>query len=232
MKIAVVTPTIGTSHLQKCIKSVSDQTYKHITHYVFVDGKDFFAKVKGLKSKKPLKKVMLEENTGHGGWLGHRVYAACPFLVDADYICYLDEDNWIEPNHVASLVNQIEAGRDWAFSLRKIFTEHGDYLFEDNCESLGKWPVFNDEKNYHLDTSSYMVPISIASAAAISWYRKWNADRSFFATIREHFPNFGGTGLHTLCYRLGGNQNSVSRSFFEAGNKFNAAKFETFPWKF
>ena len=34
MKVAVVTPTIGSEHLSQCINSVDKQTHKDITHYV------------------------------------------------------------------------------------------------------------------------------------------------------------------------------------------------------
>ena len=36
MKVAVVTPTIASKHLKQCIDSVNKQTYKDITHYMFV----------------------------------------------------------------------------------------------------------------------------------------------------------------------------------------------------
>ena len=90
MKVAVVTPTIASEHLKQCLDSVSKQTYKNLTHYVFVDGKDHHIDVQmeTLKQEK-VKTVILEENVGKG-WYGHRVYAACSFLVNADIICYLD----------------------------------------------------------------------------------------------------------------------------------------------
>lgn len=230
MKVAVVTPTVATSHLKKCVESVESQTYKEVQHYVFVDGSEFFAKAKRVIPKSA-KKVLLENNTGREGWLGHRVYAAAPFLVDADILCYLDEDNWIEPNHISALVSQVETGRDWAFSLRKIYSQGGDYLFEDNCESLGKWPVFTSPNVYHIDTSSYAVPLATARQASNSWYRKWDADRSFFHFLKMHFPNFGCTGIYSLCYRLGGNSNSVKKEFFEIGNRDYSSKFSSFPWR-
>ena len=39
MKVAVITPTIGTDYLTKCVSSVEKQTYENLTHHVFVDGK-------------------------------------------------------------------------------------------------------------------------------------------------------------------------------------------------
>ena len=59
------------------------------------------------KTKRQIKSIGLQENIGKG-WYGHRVYAACSFLVNADVICYLDEDNWFEPDHVEKMVKKLE----------------------------------------------------------------------------------------------------------------------------
>lgn len=232
MKVAVVTSTIGTPYLKECIKSVEGQDYTDIEHYVFVDGKEFFSKVRKITTSTNVKKILLEQNTGGDGWLGHRVYAACSFLVNADLVCYLDEDNWFESNHVSSLVNIIKSGFDWAFSLRKIYDKSGDFLFEDNCESLGKWPVYNNPDVYHVDTSSYIVKIDVARSIGHTWCKKWDADRRFFANLRHFFPNFDCSKKHTLCYRLGGNDRSVSKQFFEVGNSVHKTKYDKFPWSY
>ena len=232
MKVAVVTPTIASPYLDKCLLSVADQTYADLTHYIFADGRECWSAVSdALDGDERSKVVMLEDNIGKG-WYGHRVYAACSFLVNADIICYLDEDNWIEPNHVQSLVDSIKEGNQWAFSLRKIVNKEGDFLAEDNCESLGKWPTFFDDNVFHIDTSCFAVLRSTAISIGHSWYGQWGADRQFFNTLKQYYPNFGCTGQHTLNYRLDGNPNSVKSDFFEHGNKIQQQKYNgEFPWK-
>jgi glycosyltransferase involved in cell wall biosynthesis len=230
MRVAVVTPTIGTKYLKECVSSVSKQDYENIQHYVFIDGESYFAKVRRVLSPFNVKKILLEDNTGSNGWLGHRVYASCSFLVNADLICYLDEDNWIDPSHISSLVEKIQQGNDWAFSLRKIFDNSGEYLFQDNCESLGKWPVYTNESIYHIDTSSYIVKTDVALRIGHTWCKKWDADRQFFANLKHFFPKFDCTGQYTLNYRLGGNERSVSKNFFEVGNSIYKNKYNKFPW--
>ena len=42
MKVAVVTPTIGSEHLSQCIDSVQNQTYENLTHYIFLDGEEHY----------------------------------------------------------------------------------------------------------------------------------------------------------------------------------------------
>jgi len=232
MKVAVVTPTIGSEHLSKCIESVDNQTHADLTHYIFFDGKEHENHIwYQLEGATKVKTVRLEENVGKG-WYGHRVYAACSFLVNADVICYLDEDNWIEPNHVEKLIKVIDQGNDWAYSLRKIYDKDGNYLCEDNCESLGKWPVYFNNDVRHIDTSSFAVKRDVAVRIGHAWYGQWGADRQFFYNLARHYPKFDCSNSHTLCYRLDGNPNSVKPEFFEEGNRINSQKYNgNFPWK-
>lgn len=232
MKVAVVTPTIGSVYLKQCIYSVDSQSYENLTHYIFADGKEYFDKIKQhTEGATKVRLIGLEENVGKG-WYGHRVYAACSFLVDADIICYLDEDNWIEPNHIEKIVKKIEQGNDWVFSLRKIFDKEGNYLCEDNCESLGKWPVYFNPDVYHIDTSCFGVKRDVAIHVGHTWYGQWGADRKFFYTLRQNFPKFECTNDYTVCYRLDGNPNSVNREFFEQGNESSNEKYNgDFPWR-
>ena len=232
MKVAVITPTIGTDYLSKCVSSVENQTYENLTHYVFVDGNQYFdASISKLEGASKVKINFIDENIGKG-WYGHRVYAACSFLVNADVIIYLDEDNWIDPHHVEKLVDVIQNGNDWAYSLRKIYDKDEQLLCEDNCESLGKWPVFFDPNVHHIDTSSFAIKRDIAVRIGHAWYGQWGADRQFYQALSTHFPNYGCSNAHTLCYRLDGNPNSVKSDFFESGNAINATKYNgSFPWK-
>ena len=252
MKVAIVTPTIGQDCLTKCLLSIQKQEYLDIVHYVFIDGEEYGCNVRNqldLKTgsgtlkpfedmKIPIKTVTLEENIGKG-WYGHRVYSACSFLVNADLICYLDEDNWFEPDHVKRLVEKIKDGADWAYSLRKVYDQDEKFICEDNCESLGKWPVHFDDKVYHIDTSSFIVKRDIATRIGHSWYGQWGADRQFFHNLKLQYPNFECTNKHTLCYRLDNNTgkgdsnpNSVGKDFFEKGNAENKKKYNgEYPWE-
>jgi len=236
MKVAVVTPTIGSEHLKKCLDSVQKQTYDDITHYIFLDGENNFEKINSIRSdviltQKDIKTIKLQENVGKG-WYGHRVYAACSFLVNADIICYLDEDNWYEQNHVEKIVETIRKGYEWAFSFRKIFDKQGNFLCEDNCESLGKWPVYFDGNLFHIDTSSFGVRRDVAVAIGHAWYGQWGADRQFFTALKKYFPNFESTKEYSMCYRLDGNPNSVTEEFFKNGNAVNTQKYNgVLPWK-
>lgn len=235
MKVAVVTPTVGDNTLSKCIDSVQNQTYENLTHYIFLDGKEHYEKIHPIlyekSGKRTIQTVSLEENIGKG-WYGHRVYAACSFLVNADIICYLDEDNWYDRCHVEKIVNVIERGNEWAFSLRKIVDKDGNFICEDNCESLGKWSVFFDDSVFHIDTSSFGVRRDVAINVSKYWYGKWGADRQFFSALKKYHSKFECTKSYTLNYRLDGNDNSVKKEFFIEGNKIMKNKYiDGFPWQ-
>jgi glycosyltransferase involved in cell wall biosynthesis len=232
MKVAIVTPTIGSEHLVRCVDSVDKQTYSDLTHYVFIDGEQSeLSVIDKIEGATKVKKIVLEENVGKG-WYGHRVYSACSFLVNADVICYLDEDNWYEPNHVEKLVDKIKQGNDWAYSLRKIYDKDGNFLCNDDCESLGKWPVYFNGEVFHIDTSSFAIRRDIAVRIGHAWYGQWGADRQFFSALKNHFPKFDCSNDYTMCYRLDGNPNSVTQEFFDKGNAVSSEKYPTgFPWK-
>jgi glycosyltransferase involved in cell wall biosynthesis len=234
MKVAVVTPTIGSPDLKKCLSSVQEQTYENLTHYVFLDGQEHYDKIHPMlydaAGKRTIKTVQLEDNVGKG-WYGHRVYAACSFIVNADAIIYLDQDNWIEPEHVETLVNLIK-NKDWGYSLRKIYDKDENFICDDNCESLGKWPTWFNDKVHHIDTSCFIVKTDVATKVSGAWYGKWGQDRIFFHTIAKYFPNFECSKQHTLCYKLGGNEGSVQKDFFIEGNAKMSQKYNNkFPWR-
>ena len=232
MKVAIVTPTIASEHLAKCIDSVDKQTYEDIVHYIFIDGCQYEPKAREiLVGSSKTRMIELEENVGKG-WYGHRVYAACSFLVNADVICYLDEDNFFEPNHIETVVKKLQEGNDWVYSLRNIHDKEGKFLCEDNCESLGKWPVFFDDKVFHIDTSCFAIRRDVAVRIGHAWYGQWGADRQFFNALKSNFKNYDCTGHYTVNYRLDGNPNSVSKEFFDQGNSLNEQKYNgLFPWK-
>jgi hypothetical protein len=73
--------------------------------------------------------------------------------------------------------------------LRKIYDKQGNYICEDNCESLGKWPVYFNDEVFHVDTSSFAVKRDVAVRIGQSWYGQWGADRQFFQNIAIIFQS-------------------------------------------
>jgi len=238
--VTVITPTIGSPKVLDAILSIKNQTYGHIEHLIVVDGPehqkkftDNFAYDDDLLNYITLTTSPFNTGKVGDGFYGHRIYAAYPHLINSDYIFFLDEDNWYAPDHIESLVKVLETNK-FAYSLRQIYDEDKNYLCDDNCESLGKWPIYFTydaaEKHYLIDTSSFAFRREFLIGCAHLWHHGWGGDRRFYNFIRkteEHDTN----GKHTLCYRLDGNPNSVNKEFFEKGNEEQYKRyFGVYPW--
>jgi hypothetical protein len=150
-------------------------------------------------------------------------------------VFFLDEDNWYEPDHVATLVETIEKNKlDWAHSLRKVFTPDKQYITDDNCESLGQWPIYfsHDNPQYLVDTSSFAFTRKFIQKTCHLWHSgAWGEDRRYFYAIAEQ-SKWNTNGKHTLCYRVDGNPKSVDGNFFIEGNKKQLEHYKgELPWQ-
>jgi len=237
--VTVITPTIGSPKLLDAVESIKAQTYKHINHLIVIDGPEYASTVYGIlpldrnrRDDKNINDVIAPYNTGGDGFYGHRIYAAYPHLVNTDYIFFLDEDNWYAPDHVESLVKVLEQN-DFAYSLRQIYDENKNYLCDDNCESLGKWPIYfthGNEESFLIDTSSFAFRREFLIKVSQFWHHGWGGDRNFFYNVKDHCK-WDTNGKHSLCYRLDGNPNSVTANFFEKGNESMSVIYgDKFPW--
>ena len=242
--VVVITPTVGKQQLKQAMESVTQQTYKNLTHLIVVDGPEYFDNVMesaSIHTKNSNVTITINPfNTGGNGFYGHRIYAAYPHLVNHDYIAFLDEDNWFEPNHIESLVSRLEnMDFDWVYSLRKVYNED-KYLADDCCESIGRWPIWFTQNNLErhqnlVDTSSYLFQREFLTHVSIHWHSGWGGDRRFFMIITRELGhnNYGTTGLHTLNYRLPDMNKAYGGDFkfFEKGNEavkqFYGGKY---PW--
>lgn len=231
--VTVITPTIGSPKLTDAIESVRKQTYSNIDHLLVLDGEEYFKNAPHIDSDN-LKMIMLPYNTGANGFNGQRIYASIPHLINSDYIFFLDEDNWYEPDHVRTLVDTIERGNlDWAYSLRKIYSPDKQYIIDDNCESLGRWPIFftHDNPQYLVDTSAFAFKRKFIQDTCHRWHSgAWGEDRRYFYAVANQ-SKWDTNGKHTLCYRVDGNPKSVSGEFFIEGNKQQLNHYKgQFPW--
>lgn len=239
--VVVVTPTVGSPELKDCIESVLNQDYKNVEHLLVVDGAKYKESAEAVLSSLDLPDsihvVFLPYNTGWGAVTGHRIISAFSHLVDSDYVMFLDEDNMIEPNHITSLIKTIESGDyDWVYSLRKIYSKDGEYICDDDCESLGRWPIAAADGNGHLvDTSCYFYKTQFIRDTGHIWDHGWGGDRRYYHIITSvlNHNKFRCSGESTLKYRLGGNENSVKKEFFTTLNQTvkNLYGDTPLPWR-
>ena len=228
MRVMVITPTTGKDTVVKAIESVNNQTV-FTEHLIVIDGAKAAGELADIKYDWTRTLAMqLPENVGGDGWYGHRVYAAMPLMVNADYILFLDEDNWFEPNHVETMINKIKS-KDlmWAYSLRRICDERGEYVCDDDCESLGRYPTFYDHSINFVDTNCYCFRREFLVTVAHSFYGQWGADRPFYKAASAALPAFGCTGEATVNYRA---PERLLKMFAE-GNKLMKESYKPLPWR-
>ena len=235
-KALVIIPTTGNEIVGDAIKSVLHQTVD--TDLLLVcDGDKFRQDVEKIVSEFNDERITvcyLPFNTGGNGFYGHRVMAAFGHLVNHEYIFFLDQDNWFQPDHVETCLEEItKFNFDYVYSLRRICDQDGKYVCNDDCESLGRWPVWVNKDAYLIDTSSYCYKTEFFKQVSYLWHSGWGADRRFFTILKDKFnhKNFGCTSKYTLNYRCGGNEGSVQPEFFIQGNEAMRKVYgDKFPW--
>jgi glycosyltransferase involved in cell wall biosynthesis len=239
--VVVITPTIGSAKLADAVESVANQTYKNLTHLLVIDGaKEYLEQFnKNLvhqdKDHWNLQFMFLPWNTGGTGgkFYGHRIYAGVPHFLNADYVFFLDEDNWYEPDHVRTLVEVLDRGNDFAYSFRKIYSPDKTYIADDNCEALGKWPIYfsHNDPQYLVDTSSFAFNTKFLQKTCHLWHSGWGGDRRYLYSVLAQNPKWDTSYKHTLCYRTDANPNSPDADFFIKGNEQQLEHYNgALPW--
>lgn len=232
-RVVVITPTIGHRLLPRALSSVQAQTHRHIQHWVVVDGVEFEPAVR--KSLDDVARagsaptvLVLPRRTGMHGWNGHRIYASVPFLVESDFICFLDQDNWLDPDHVESLLQlALSKASPAAYSLRKIYTPGGELACMDDCESLGPLhECYQGRGRKHVDTNCWIVTRGLAMSLATDWLQRFTGDRTFAAAVLERYPNLPCTRKYSVNYTAESTRASVTVDHFLKGN---AAMHQRFP---
>ena len=230
----VIIPTTGAPTVRDAIESVLNQT-EPTTCYLVCDGRQFSGATKIIADdylgNPNFKVTYLPINVGANGFYGHRIYAAFTHLIDTEFVGYLDQDCWLENNHIESSIESIRSANAlWSYSLRKICGKLGDYICNDDCESLGKWNSYHGIN--HIDTNSYCLRTNVAVKLASVWHGGWGQDRVFYSALLQHFNNYVCTGEYSVNYRVDGNAGSVNEEFFRNGNQIMSERYNgVFPWR-
>jgi hypothetical protein len=237
LSAAVVTVTLGRDELEQCIESIDAQTHP-VTHYVLCDGAinyDVYQSIATYFSAPNRHFCYWPTKIGGKDLEGRRWLAAASFLVNEDVTFFCNDDDWFDPDHVASLMSVIEQNHlVWAHSLRKIHDKEGNYLFDDKCEALGELhDTWNNPGHRFVDWCMWgMRTPALRSLAQVLAQKGWGIDRQFYAMAREMYPAFGTSGLHSFNFRLGGNDYSVTERFFEVGHQHMKNTYpDGMPWE-
>lgn len=206
LTVAVITPTLGRESLIKAIESVQQQTYP-CKHYIFVDGEQFHQQAMEILNKfEHLVITYLPMNTGANGWTNSSINAIAPFLVKEDIVCFLDDDNWFEPNHIETGVKTlVENQAHYAYALRNFCDLKGEFVCVDSIEAIGEYArgyknplqypfqVNNQEymldinlhTEHHIDTNCYFMTSDLARVMSCAWYSGIGNDRNVYVKLKE-----------------------------------------------
>lgn len=244
--VCVITGATGHPNLAKCIRSVQAQTAADVEHLVVIDGSERAAAVNvalaALSSRERLKTIELPHATGKNGWGGHRINGAMPAIAMSEYVCWLDEDNWIDPDHVTTLMaSAAETQAGWSFALRNLVNSAGEFIARDDCESLGNLhATWIDPSTHHVDTNCYLLHRDLAIRTSSIWNRpgrhtgqpRMGPDRMLCNVLLKLAPTVKSTRRHTVHYAVGSQPGSVPLKFFLDGNADMRKRFpDGLPWE-
>lgn len=247
-KFTIITPTTGNFHLKKLLESINSLTQNdlyEVEHLIVVDGTQFKELcdviLNDVKPNDYVKRevIYLPFNTGANGYLGHKIYSAVPHLIDCDYVIFLDEDNYLEPNHVEIYYNILTNKKlDWCYCLRNIIDQENNFICKDMCESLGYiHNVFYDKNQNLIDTNCYCISRKLFCKISYFFNSKDatnninHSDRTLATELMSNHKNYLCTYEYTLNYRTSGRDTSVTNKMFTTGNDSIKKMYGLIPWE-
>ena len=213
LRVAVVTPYFKESPatLQRCLTSVRAQTYPQVVHYLVADG---FPQNALLTQWPGVRHIQLPNGHANFGCTPRGVGAQCALADGFDVVCFLDADNLIEPEHVATVVETVAKAQAAGVALDAVFSLR--YLFLPGHEHLRLVAPREDVGSGFVDTSC----ISLTRSAGFLW-GAWCqipssltpiCDRVMCWLMQHHRLKVAWTGQRTVLY-----ESSWAHTYVQAG---------------
>jgi hypothetical protein len=218
--LAVVMTTVGRASLLRAVRSVFSQRFSGPMQILIGVDTDLTGQVPDmratLEAECPGHISLLWLDPGystsrrHGGvhdcCFGGSLRAVLTLLADAPITMYLDDDDWLLPDHVASLIPAME-GKLWAFAYSWFCDgQTGEQICVDEIESVGVGRgVFTKRFGGFVRPSG----MAIDSLALLKYLYLWSCspfpagdgvDRLIFDRLSRH--PVGCTEQATVCYTL------------------------------
>jgi GT2 family glycosyltransferase len=194
--ITVVTPTTGKKSLAKLIASLCLQAVPYSHLLIWDDVRDKQATDPEHYNDDVTWSIVLRGRMVRGAAAGSALRAVGLMVANTEYVTFADDDVWFEPNHFSALVDAIR-GKNWAFTMRKLYSPAGDYIGVDRFESVGD----ESKRPYELvDNSSNMFKRAFGVAAA-QYFREteeYNDDRLMYQVLKGHAGPPGKTRVATV----------------------------------
>lgn len=189
---SVITPSVGRESLFLACQSIiiaaeymaekCPEINVLVQHVIILDGPESIPKL-DLSNLHKTSKVIVnltatDKKMGRCGSIGRSVGTSS--LAAGEYVMYLDDDNWFEPEVFYRVHQHITNNKlDWAFFFRNMLrNDSTDISCPDICESLGTLSdkCWNGSKSF-IDTNCYVLKTSLAKELAPKWILPANQDR-------------------------------------------------------
>lgn len=200
--ITVITPTTGKPGLEKLMGSLREQSIKYM-HLLLWD------EVRHEEAGDPLslndsqtQSIVLKGRIVQGVAAGSALRAVGLMIASTPYVTFADDDVWFDRNHFSSLFEAIK-GKNWAFSLRKIYSPSGEYIGVDRFESVGEEGK-TQHKMVDNNTNLFRREFGVGAAHLYRETRQYNDDRLMYAFLNRHAGRPGKTGQATVNQRCPG----------------------------
>jgi len=165
--VNVIVPTYKRyERLERCLKSIDNQTYMKIKVYVCADGNDDKVKeiVEKFNQRSEYKKYIYLCLDEHEGSIGGRPrIMGIDNLADTGYVCFVDDDNKIYPTYVETLHKAISSDDKNVVSYCRITHSHLSNLVPNDNHIEGKFDLGD------VDSLNYMVKNDIAKKCKNLW---------------------------------------------------------------
>jgi len=194
--ITVITPTTGKLSLKKLKESLRTQKVPYIHILLWDDVRDEKADRPETYQDEATLSICLRGRMVQGRAAGSALRAVGLMAANTEYVTFADDDVWFDDNHLSSLAEAI-SGKNWVFSLRKIYSPAGEYIGIDRFESIGdetKLPYQLVDNNSNMFRRQYGV-------SAAQFYREtkeYNDDRMMYAFLKQYAGQPGKTGMATV----------------------------------
>lgn len=195
-QITVISPTTGKESLSRLIGSLRKQSIPYTQVLLWDDGRDEKAGDPLSYEDHCTQSVIIKGRLVQGIAPGSALRAIGLMVASTPYVTFADDDVWFDDDHFESLMSAVK-GRNWAFSLRKIYSPAGEYIGVDRFESVGeqgKTPHKMVDNNSNLFKREF----GVGAAHLYRETRQYNDDRLMYAFLKKHAGRPGKTKRATV----------------------------------
>lgn len=163
MLVAIATPYYRerADVLRRCMDSVRAQTHPHVVHYMVADG---IPQPEVIAEYPHVRHIVLSQGHANFGCTPRGIAAQCALAENADVVSFLDADNLLLPDHVASVVKVYKQASGAGTPVDAVFSSR--YMFLPGHEHLRLLPPSEEAPgNSFVDTNC----ISLSRSAGFLW---------------------------------------------------------------